>query len=158
PAIQAAREAARQTTCLNNQRNLAMAMINRATKSSQGNFPAFAYDQKLVSGASRAMPWTVAILAELDEQTLRDQVLDDSPSSQATWTTLMQAPGVLKTFKCPSNPSTSADIGLLDYVVNSGMYDPSSVVNFKQSDLEANGVCHDQRDSRKGPKVQFSRI
>jgi prepilin-type N-terminal cleavage/methylation domain-containing protein len=152
PAINAARESARQATCTNNQKNIAVAMQNYAT-TGKGEFPGWAGDMKLGDGQTISVPWSTRILAQLDEQTLRDQLLQGRNMAQP----LLQQPNRLDVYVCPSNQSTTPNFGALTYVVNAGMPDPANIGN-GPSDLESNGVCHDQRAGRRGPSVQFSRI
>jgi prepilin-type N-terminal cleavage/methylation domain-containing protein len=152
PAINAARESARQTTCTNNQRQIALAMQAYAT-SGKGTFPGWADSQKLGDGQTMAIPWSTKILAQLDEQTLRDQLLQGGAMAAG----MVQQPGRLDVFVCPSSQSTTPNFGALAYVVNAGMPDPISLIGGR-SDAEANGVCHDLRNGRNGAAVQFSRI
>ncbi|RIK87190.1 MAG: hypothetical protein DCC67_02145 [Planctomycetota bacterium] len=150
PAVQAARERARQATCTNNQKQLAMAMVSVAT-SGKGGFPGWADEIKLATNQKMVVPWTVKLLAPLDEQTLRDQLL----ANDGTFN--YNQPPKLEIFVCPSNAGTNPKVGSLTYVVNSGMPDPAELDAGMSSDLKANGVCHDQRTGRMGPTVQLGK-
>lgn len=159
PAIQAARERARQATCLNNQKQLALAMFNMATKGTNGAFPAWASNVKLQKASAGptsptlAVPWTFKMLPEIEQATLREQILANDGTFDPT------APPRIEVFLCPSDAGTNPKIGTLTYVVNSGMPDPLRVpANQQNSDLKPNGVCHDQREGRKGPSVKMSDI
>lgn len=149
PAVQAARERARQATCMNNQKQLALAMVSVATKG-KGAFPGWAVEQKVVNGVM-VVPWTVKLLAELDEQSLRDQLLANDGSFPYL------EPPRLEVFICPSDASTNPKLGKLTYVVNSGMPDAMELDAGMASDLAANGVCHDQRPGRRGPSVMLGK-
>lgn len=150
PAIQAARERSRQASCSNNQKQIALAMQNYATNS-KGSFPGYAQEEKLIVGGTKqllAVPWTAKMLANLDLQTLRDQMLDGTMD--------YAAPPVVEVFRCPSDASTNARLGTASYVVNSGMPDTLNNLGSNEvSDVKANGVCHDLRSGRNGPSVRY---
>ena len=154
PAVQAARERARQATCLNNQKQLALAMVALATSGANGAYPGWANEQKLAAPANTSMvvPWTVKLLAQLDEATLREQLLANDGSIDYAM------PPRLDIFICPSDAGTNPEVGTLSYVVNSGVPDNTDVPlpnGTPASDLKANGVCHDQRAGRNGPSVKM---
>jgi prepilin-type N-terminal cleavage/methylation domain-containing protein len=151
PAVQAARERARQATCLNNQKQIALAMFSKTTSGDQ-NYPGWAEYVKLASGRTIPVAWPVKLLGQLDQQALRDQFLADDGSFD------FAAPPKLEVFDCPSNASTNPKLGTLTYVVNAGMPDASEIDQGQQSDLKYNGICHDQRPGRAGPTVQSSDI
>jgi hypothetical protein len=98
------------------------------------------------------VPWTVKLLAPLDEATLREQLLANDGSFDPA------SPPRLEVFICPSDAGTNPEVGTLTYVVNSGMPDPYAnplPAGYASSDLKANGVCHDQRTGRNGPEVRM---
>jgi prepilin-type N-terminal cleavage/methylation domain-containing protein len=73
PAIQAAREAARRSQCVNNLRQIGIAMQNY--HGAQGQLP----PATTYGGAADAVsgyPWTVLIFPYMEEQSLRDQIDD----------------------------------------------------------------------------------
>ena len=155
PAINAARERARQAGCLNNQKQLAFAMFSIANKGTDGAYAGWADTVKL-QGATLAAPWTFRLLPDIEQGTLREQILvNDANSSK-----ILLSPPRIEAFVCPSDAGTNPDIGTLTYVVNSGMPDPANPLprGFNNSDLKANGVCHDQRPGRNGPSVKVTDI
>ena len=95
PAVQAAREAARRSMCVNNLKEIGLAMLN--FESSKGQFPAAAVTD---AKGTPLLSWRVAILPYLGEDALYKQFkLDepwDSPSNKAL---LAQMP---KVFADPS--------------------------------------------------------
>jgi prepilin-type N-terminal cleavage/methylation domain-containing protein len=152
PAVQAARERSRQATCLNNQKQLSLGMVAMATNGANGAYPGWAQTQKLATGDSMVVPWTVKLLGNIDEATLREQFLANDGSIDYS------APPRLDIFICPSDAITNPDLGVLTYVVNSGVPDNVDVPlpnSTPASDLKANGVCHDQRAGRNGPSVKM---
>ena len=158
PAVQAARERARQTGCSNNQSQLAKAMQVFAT-SGKGTFPGWAENQKLATNDVIAITWAAKLLAQLDLQTLREQMLTNN--SETSFNSPRAFPysnpprqGV---FLCPSDVQLDENIGALTYVVNSGLPDPLNHPlpnNYASPDLKANGVCHDLRAGR-GQQVRL---
>ena len=162
PAVNAARERARQATCTNNQNQIGKAMISFATEG-KGHFPGWVQDEKLGPNAiaalnpppSNSIPisWAAKLLPRLDQKGLWDQLIDANGFDYAN-------PPKLDFFTCPSDAKTNPKLAALSYVVNSGMPDPLAPVDLSPStedpsDLKANGICHDLRSSRKGPKVRF---
>jgi prepilin-type N-terminal cleavage/methylation domain-containing protein len=158
PAVQAAREASRRATCLNNQKQLALAMVNIATSGANGAFPGYLYEEKIQSGTTKgvlAAPWTVRLLANIDLQTLREQLVSDNNGTGNFQNFPYGAPPRVEAYICPSDVNTNPKIGTLSYVVNSGMPDSPELDAGAVSDLKANGVCHDLRSGRQGPTVRM---
>ena len=161
PAVQAARERARQLTCTNNQSQLAKAMISFASEG-KGNFPGWAQDQKLGPNAAQALfgassgsipvSWAAKLLPRLDQKGLWDQLLDSN-------TFAYNNPPKLDFFLCPSDAKTNPKVGALTYVANTGHSDLTNPWDLAaaniDSDLKANGICHDLRPDRNGPKVRY---
>lgn len=155
PAIQAARERARMTTCSNNQRNVALAMFDSTLSGSNGSFPGWVSETTVTSGGrtgTLATPWTAKLLPRLEQQTLWEQMLTNNNGAGFPW----DAPVKIEVFSCPSDAGTDPLLGTLSYVVNTGMPDPltSPLTNNQVSDFKANGVCHDLRTGRKGERVK----
>ncbi len=152
PAVQTAREAARRATCSNNQSQIAKAFQNYTT-SGKGAYPGWvqyqkAFDQNRNPGLL-VLPWTGKLLAQLDEQGLRDQLL----KGDVDWF----KPPRLDIFICPSDVGINEEQGRLTYVVNAGVPDPTSngaLASGVASDMKPNGVCHDLRAGRNGPTVK----
>jgi prepilin-type N-terminal cleavage/methylation domain-containing protein len=149
PAVQAARERARMGQCNNNLRELGLAMKGKSL-SADGGFAGWAEEVKLANGATLAVPWTFKILSNMEERTFREQVLTETNIDN--FRQMVTAPPLISIFNCPSDANTNPQIGTLTYVVNSGMPDPFTTPGpGLNSDLKANGVCHDLRSGRKGP-------
>ncbi|WP_218932265.1 DUF1559 family PulG-like putative transporter [Adhaeretor mobilis] len=154
PAVQAARETARQTQCTNNQKQLALAMQSYAMTGSKGAYPGWADTIKVTNGsatAELAVTWVVKILDQIDEQTLRDQMLSNNNGNGFDYA----APPRIEALICPSDGGTNKELGRLSYVVNSGVQDAlQHPLPFSVSDIKANGMCHDLRNGRNGPRVR----
>jgi hypothetical protein len=94
------------------------------------------------------LPWTGKILAQLDEQGLRDQLLQMGVD--------LTKPPRLDIFICPSDVGLNQEQGRLSYVVNAGAPDPVTDGALSFGDLKGNGICHDLRDGRNGPSLKSS--
>jgi prepilin-type N-terminal cleavage/methylation domain-containing protein len=155
PAIGAARARARLLQCSNNVGQLTKAMINFSTSGSKGNFPGWAEDIDLVDSsgnkAKLAVTWAAKILDQLDQQSLKQQLLTGAGFNYAQ-------PPRLDVFICPDDVQLNEEQPSLTYVVNSGLPDPLNnfpLSGYDSPDLKANGVCHDLRANR-GSKVRVS--
>ncbi len=147
PAINGAREAARRTQCLNNVKNLSLAMMN--AMETKKRFPAAAY----WGGPEKNNPgphhnWVVEILAYIDRQDLADRW--DHEQLMTFSANLQLAQTHLQVLACPSDITTQGQ-GDLSYVVNGGIGE-STILNGVQDcivdsfnnplDLNGNGqVC-----------------
>jgi len=144
PAVQAAREAGRRATCMNNQKNFSLAMLNY--ESGKGQFPG--YEDTVFGYALPGTPapvqtsWVVPLFPALERMDL-----------WKLWEKGEQAAVFWKLMVCPSDPplQTSAGSSPLAYVVNSGRPDPwpvsSSQINTANdprlgADRPYNGVFH----------------
>ena len=182
PAIQAAREAARQGQCTNNQKQLGTAMTAFANNG-KGVFPGWMQIEKMLidprfggvdcyrplAGDNVEVSWAAKILPQLQESEKWDLLvtggLDLAGSNLLAEADVLPR---LETFVCPSDAGTNPNAPVLTYVVNSGApdYQRSSLMD-SPSDFAANGICHDIRTADsgfansqptlqpKGPKVRI---
>lgn len=111
PAIQAAREAANRTVCMNNTKQIAAALLNY--ESAYGSFPpAFVADEN-----GRPMhSWRVLILPFIEEEGLYSQYDFDKPWDSPE--NLALADFMPSVYMCPSNPGS--DITLTSYLAITG--------------------------------------
>jgi prepilin-type N-terminal cleavage/methylation domain-containing protein len=128
PAVQAAREAARRAQCVNNIRQLGIAMMNyhdtykhqpqyHAALPPAGSAPTATYGT--VSPLGYAWPgatWTVLILPFMEEQTLYDRfdrklkMTDTTTTATHPFSNLSLATTVISNWICPSNNTASSPI------------------------------------------------
>ena len=133
PAVQNAREAGRRTECLNNLRNLGLAMHNYAT-TNNGDLPAYGYFPNDISTSTpsstilQGRSWVVELLPFLDQAAIGDRwdnratfdlstiaagSVSDTPND-------VLARAELNVLKCASRTDNNQT---LSYVVNAGFGD-----------------------------------
>ncbi len=130
PAVQAAREAARRATCLNNQKQISLAMLN--FESSRKHFPGYRSTMS-AGGNNLSVSWVVSLLPFVDRKDLYER-----------WQSSVAATGAapsatsLGILLCPSDQPDSSGPGTawLAYVVNRGRNG--------WNNSPAVGVCFDQ--------------
>ncbi len=159
PAVQAAREMGRRATCMNNQKNVSLALLNY--ESARKGFPGLlntVYKSPTGDADNLNASWVVSLFPYLERNDLWDNW------SQSTGTLQMPKLDILS---CPSSTSdTGSAIGLTTYRVNAGRV--GSMVGMlygataKYEDVMANGVFDLQvKESTKtlaGPKVSIDYI
>lgn len=117
PAVQSARAAARRLQCLNNIRNVAMAMINDA--SAHGDQLPYVRTR----GGDITTTWPIHLLDDLDAAGVARQVREDKAIDSTTDTEIW-----LEVFSCPDDIARTRQANALSYVVNGGIfYDASGV-------------------------------
>jgi prepilin-type N-terminal cleavage/methylation domain-containing protein/prepilin-type processing-associated H-X9-DG protein len=115
PAIQSAREAGRRMTCMNNMRNLSIAIQNSAS-ANNGKLPLLATN---APGTSISIPWPVALMPLLDNASALDYVGRQLPANQGSAMTTVLA-NVYKVYTCPDDFSHFGQAAGLSYAGNIG--------------------------------------
>ena len=145
PAIQGARERARQTQCSNNLGQLGKAIQTHVTSSKNGVFPGWMQLQKLqqearayhasTANADAPISWAARLLPHLDQSALWDQLRTDNSGNG-----FFDNPApVLEVFVCPSDEIPVSQGGRLTYVANAGSLDFAVGSNYVGG-AKANGV------------------
>jgi len=142
PAVQAAREAARRNTCLNNQHQLSIAVDTYV--SAKKFYPGYRTD--LATTLSATVPahapvsWVVELFPQLERQELYDLWKANPHGIDSS----NQDPRVIlvQLLICPSDARDTSSGPPLSYVANAGQMDamPSNTNNPPPGDHAANGV------------------
>jgi prepilin-type N-terminal cleavage/methylation domain-containing protein len=131
PAVQAAREAARRTNCVNNIRQIAIACHNH--HDTYGSFPPSNHNTRFRDITQDRFGWQrigylTPLLPFIEQQPLYEQVVSYTLEDRRPWSTNDTATGQpspykthVKTFLCPSDPlSRGLDFGATNYHCNHG--------------------------------------
>ncbi len=156
PAIQGARERARQAECSNNLRQLGLATQSYVTNP-KGIYPGWMQLQKLAgdqiidpyrnpipTDGRLLVSWAAKLLPELDQQALWDQIVtnNNNPNATAGGPSFdYLRPPIVSVFTCPSNQRATPDVGYLTYVANTGIPD-----NNFFGENKANGLFFNRED------------
>lgn len=141
PAVQNARAAARRIQCLNNIRNVGLAVMANATKR-KDQMPAYGrFMPILPQGVTNPTPheikcapvggvnWVVDCLAEMDRRDLYDRWNFQAPPGDPGNRSLGQT--YLKVLACPDDESAFSQPGGLSYVINSGYGDLANIAAYQ---------------------------
>jgi prepilin-type N-terminal cleavage/methylation domain-containing protein/prepilin-type processing-associated H-X9-DG protein len=102
PAVQAAREQARRTTCMNNLKQIGLALANYTNR--HGTLPPgyhSIYSQNFQAEIGPGWGWASMILPDLEQQSLHDRVVFETPIPQPSMQTARLVN--LSVFLCPSD-------------------------------------------------------
>lgn len=159
PAVNYARESARQGQCINNQRNIGTAFVNYATQNN-GLPGSLRQMGKYDNGDSRIMSWLVSILPDIEEnQRYNIFTSDTQPSGDSLKQATLRLPLVI----CPSSQledRTKDDESTLSYVVNCGPAAMSGSGSFKGVDAVSSTLFQDRRSylASLGKKILLDEI
>lgn len=122
PAVQAAREAARRAQCVNNLKQLALALHNY--HQTFNLFPINYGGNGAYDATSTGHSWMTGILPYIEQQPLYSQIDFTQPLSNANNTTVSKTP--ISGFLCPSDSSRT---GKMNPVAN--LNDERAITNYK---------------------------
>lgn len=122
PGVQQARATARRTQCLNNMRNIGIAMQSYATDN-RGKLPPLAgglpiEDDTAALGDWGPASWAVHLLPNLEQRALYDRLLDRSLRPAGNGRNVLMSTNI-DVYVCPDDPNDGAN-GAMSYVVNAG--------------------------------------
>ncbi len=164
PVLSTARENGRKTQCMNNMRQMGIAM--RSFEGRSNSYPGYVNYGQMTDGTGykdriysteRGTSWAIELLPELDRRDLFDQLRKNSMSSSTSggssaggasgssssaamnFDVYIQVP----VFLCPSSPPTSTVGAPMSFVVNTGLPDSPSATSTGPRDHKANGVFQD---------------
>ena len=170
PAVQSARETARNNTCKNNMKQLALALQNM--DSQLRRLPGYANElynpngtksgtptQMYTASYARRCSWVVKCFPYMENNNLWDQWNDFSINPPPT--------PAIEGLTCPSNPPETPGQPWLNYVGNAGWAFSDTTRGSDKAEYAANGILFDanrntnigpadDRDNPKLPLVQMS--
>ncbi|MGY8769358.1 MAG: DUF1559 family PulG-like putative transporter [Pirellulales bacterium] len=165
PAVNMARESARRTQCLNNQRQFGIAVKNYSSRNSTGSMPAaISFIPKVQRDAhanNRLFNWVPPLLADLDEGALdalyRQAIINlagnaGNANSVRNQLTDAHLPLVI----CPSDPPDSDTGNPLSYFVNGGVR--NTLFSGSILDHSANGAWSDKSNLDGQNEMKVSRF
>lgn len=102
PAVQQIREAARRTTCLNNLKQIGLAILNY--EQTVGSFPPGAITEGRCCGTRSQTSWPIAILPQLEQTALFDQYNQEAKNEDPENQFVREQ--FLDVYLCPSDDAT----------------------------------------------------
>jgi prepilin-type N-terminal cleavage/methylation domain-containing protein/prepilin-type processing-associated H-X9-DG protein len=154
PAVQSAREAGRRTACLNNMRQIGLAM--HAYEGKKSSLPGWRNKLKGQVGMTPlSVSWPTVILPDLERKDIfarwdaAVQFPLDASSNGFYWSTPInyitsQWQPQVDTFLCPSSPPTNQTDAFLAYAMNGGSGLEAVFGTGRQSQWRGDGVCLDR--------------
>jgi len=148
PAIGGAREAARRTQCMNNQKQIAVALLaNEMRKQRFTGYTNVIWVNPTNARARLLGSWVVSILPDIERRDLYDEWVQGNLYNE--WAQGNQVGSYLELLVCPSDLPTDYEEPSLSYVVNCGLPDATASSgspgsgSFIPVDWKANGIFHE---------------
>ena len=113
PAVQNAREAGRRSTCINNMRQIGLAM--HAYEGQKGNLPG--WRNRLTGGLD--VSWPTMILPNMERKDIFNRWNAATLSNYSTYITDQWQP-LVDAYMCPTSPPENTTTGSLVYAMNGG--------------------------------------
>jgi prepilin-type N-terminal cleavage/methylation domain-containing protein/prepilin-type processing-associated H-X9-DG protein len=112
PAVQAAREMGRLSTCKSNQKQISLALISYSNK--QGAFPGWRNNVLIPNKGNSyiAVPWPAMILPDVERADLWGSIKNN------LWTPATGTNPGIRVFTCPSDPADQSTPGASAYTAN----------------------------------------
>jgi len=150
PGVQNARATARRMQCLNNMRNVGIAVQNYATNNN-GRLPPLVRTEgneasagpPVVTESRRQLPWSVFLLPYLDQTGLYDRILEN-PLALSTATDNPLRVGI-PVFTCADDPRSNEN-GAMSFVANGGWYPDDTIPAAIDEDTNFGVVTGDSSD------------
>ncbi len=139
PAVQNAREAARQAQCNNNLSQLGKGILNYST--TKQKMPSYLNLVKPLSTPSQAIAagWVYPLLPYIDQQATRDSIDEPQFTPPPSDIQLQTVSIEIGSLNCPSDPPQVLNGGPLSYVCNAG-YEDDNRINGGTPDWRDNGA------------------
>jgi len=140
PAVQAAREAARRTQCVDNLKNIALACLNY--ESSKGTLPPGSLNTHIVQGSG--LGWPVLILPFIEQSGVSQQAVDKYKAAPDAYGSAVDELNklMLPMYLCPSDPDLRTQFEKFGNASRKGM----SYAGVSGSYYARTGQCPKKRD------------
>ena len=122
PAVQASRRAARKAECLNNMRNVGLAILNFSS-STGGDLPALSSTMplsNLTGTGTMSVGWPITILPAIDNAALLRNIQANATLANGSAAISSSENIWLQVYTCPDDSDSYRQAGGLSYVVNAG--------------------------------------
>ncbi len=156
PAVNAARESARRAQCINNQRNLALAMLAHETNdgclpgslNQLGRYKTINGTDTTAPDEARVFSWVISLMPYIEEGTRYDMLMGDD----LVVGKIAEATSPIPVMFCPTSGLASLGDGIprLSYVVNCGP--EQSTLTGVTADTSAKFIMYRDRRSSAGNK------